>query len=377
MLSTRILSLLVLVSVTVAPLAAWQTQQTTPPTHHTDPNAPLTNHDIINLVANHAAATVIVNHIKAHRTSFDLGQSGLLSLVKAGVPGKIIEAMQAAAANQLADPAPAPAPTPMVATAQQPNQPNSPSTPAQPAGADPAVFLVKGSSKQPLPGEATRLAHVRAKGQSFVDLAKDQLIFDAINDAINELNKLVATIPSTPGRDLAGSGVISLQKFGSARAPQSAPQEKQMYIWALKGASSPTNLTGSSLNFEVSYAGIPGVDVNSFEPVIIRLSVAQANPPAHDVDRLVGATEAAANARESTQPDWPVYSAFMENHVEAKVKLLDPGRAQIVPKKALTAGQYAVVFRPKDKSHKFAGEDVGTNQGEGKLFNYAWAFAVN
>ena len=39
-------------------------------------------------------------------------------------------------------------------------------------------------------------------------------------------------------------------------------------------------------------------------------------------------------------------------------------------------GEYAVALRPIDKSHKFSGEEVGKNQAEGLLFNYAWAFSM-
>jgi len=49
---------------------------------------------------------------------------------------------------------------------------------------------------------------------------------------------------------------------------------------------------------------------------------------------------------------------------------------RITPNAALAPGQYAIALRPLDKSHKFSGEQVGKNEGEGLLFNYAWSFAV-
>jgi hypothetical protein len=92
--------------------------------------------------------------------------------------------------------------------------------------------------------------------------------------------------------------------------------------------------------------------------------------------RLVGATEAATTAEQSAQQDWPIYSSFTEDRIAAKVQKLGSGHAQITPSASLAAGEYAIALRPVDKSKKFSGEDVGKNQGEGLLFNYAWPFSV-
>jgi hypothetical protein len=58
------------------------------------------------------------------------------------------------------------------------------------------------------------------------------------------------------------------------------------------------------------------------------------------------------------------------------VQKLGAGHALVTPSAARLPGEYAVAFRPVDKSKKFAGEDVGKNQGEGLLFNYAWSFSA-
>jgi hypothetical protein len=92
--------------------------------------------------------------------------------------------------------------------------------------------------------------------------------------------------------------------------------------------------------------------------------------------RLVGATEAATTAEQSTQQDWPIYSSFVEDRIASKAQKLGSGHAKVTAAVALAPGQYAVALRPIDKSHKFSGEDVGKNQGEGLLFNYAWSFLV-
>jgi len=332
MFRARILSLLVLISVTVAPMAAWQPGR----------NTPLTNKDIVSLVANRVPEAVILKHIAANQTNFDVSTGGLIRLEKAGVSRKIIEAMQTST------------------SASQPATPVS----STPSGSQPAVFLLKGSSKVPVQAEATKIAQTKAKAKSLLELAKDQAILDAINAAITLATNMAK---GQVGQQMAGVGGDVARTALQSHQGESQPA-RQMYVWALEGPGSATNLTGSPLNFEVSYAGIPGVNAAGFEPVIVKLSVAQG------VDRLVGATEATADA---TQADWPIYSSFIEDRVSANVTSLGEGRSQIVPKAALPAGQYAVALRPKKKSHKFAGQDVANNRGEGLLFNYAWPFAVN
>jgi hypothetical protein len=89
---------------------------------------------------------------------------------------------------------------------------------------------------------------------------------------------------------------------------QRAKQAKTTYVWALAGGSSTTTSAGENVpTFEVNYAGLPGVNADQFEPVIVRLS-----PAPQSNFRLVGATEAATTAEQSTQQDWPIYSSFMK-----------------------------------------------------------------
>jgi hypothetical protein len=62
--------------------------------------------------------------------------------------------------------------------------------------------------------------------------------------------------------------------------------------------------------------------------------------------------------------------------VSAKVEKLGSGYAKVTPDAAMNPGEYAIALRPVDKSHKFSGEEVGRNQAEGLLFNYARPFSV-
>lgn len=150
-----------------------------------------------------------------------------------------------------------------------------------------------------------------------------------------------------------------------------AKQAKVTYVWALNGGSSSISVGANAPTFEVNYSGLPGVNPDQFEPVIVKLS-----PTPQSNFRLVGATEAATAEEQSAQLDWPIYSSFVEDRITAKVEKLGPGHAQLTPTAAMAPGEYAVALRPIDKTHKFSGEEVGKNQAEGLLFNYAWAFSV-
>ena len=172
---------------------------------------------------------------------------------------------------------------------------------------------------------------------------------------------------SAMGNTAMSSGTNILSGIMSRKPKQS----KITYVWALTGGSSPTNAAAGRPTFVVNYAGIPGIAPDQFEPVIVKLS-----PTPQSNFRLVGATEAATTAEQTTQQDWPIYSSFVEDRVAATIQKVSPGHAQVTPAAALPAGQYAVALRPTNKNHKFSGEEVAKNEGEGLLFNYAWSFTV-
>jgi hypothetical protein len=342
------------VFIAITPLAGWQA----------DGNSPLTNKDIISLVRNRLPEAAILKHIARNKTNFDVSTSGLIRLKNAGVSAKVIEAMQAASDSTAAVKADAHhasnLPTPAIAATTSPSA-------ADASAAQPAVSLLQGPSKTPVAAEATKLAQTKSKATSLVELAKDKAVVEALNAGVNVAQNLAKGQLSQQWAGAGGNVARSL-----LQAKQLATQApKQMYVWALQGPTSATNATGTALRFEVSYAGISGVNASSFEPVILKLEVAQAT------DRLVGATQVLANAEQNTQPALPAYSSFIEERVPTSVEQLGPGRTQIVPSSVLPAGQYAVALRPKDKSHKFAAQDVANNQGEGLLFNYVWSFSVN
>jgi hypothetical protein len=344
-------------------------------------NKPLTNQDVISMVKNVLPESVIIDAIKTNDTDFDISANGLIALKKAAVTSKVMEAMLAAANNKknaAAAPAPSAAAPANGSGVAMPNGGATP-TPANvvaPVSTAPAwqptVSGVQGNTKTSLVAEATQIVQTKSKPTSLSTLAADQTLTQALQigtqaaqqaaqQALMKNSSAMALSTLVPGANLM-SGIMSAR----------AKQAKVTYVWALAGGNSTAIIAaGSAPTFEVNYAGIPGVNPDQFEPVIVKLT---ATPQSNF--RLVGATEASTTAEQSTQQDWPIYSTFVEDRVAAKVQKIGQGHATVTASSAIAPGEYAVAFRPVDKSKKFAGDDVGRNQGEGLLFNYAWSFSM-
>src|SRR5437868_4027156 len=142
------------------------------------------------------------------------------------------------------------------------------------------------------------------------------------------------------------------------------------YAWALPGATSSSSVPAAA-SFQVTYAGIPGVNPDDYEPHIVKLA-----PTKEQGWRLAGAAKATEELAQSTTPTWPVYSAFIEDTVSAQTKKTAPGDVTVTRDSPLAAGEYAVVLRPVARSKKFAGTDLTNGQGEGLIFNSALSFSV-
>jgi len=343
---------------------------------------PLTNDDVISMVKNLLPESVILSAVKTNDADFDVSATGLIALKKAGVTAKVMEAMLAAANNKKSNGSnPAPAQGTNGAAGQAQNTPapgvNGASGPATnaaaPAGApavpawQPTVSLQQDGANQSLAAEATEIVQTKAKPTSLSSLAADQALNEALNVGAQAAQQALMKSGSAMGNAVVSSGTNILGGILSRRPKLT----KTTYVWALTGGTSTASVTANRASFDVNYSGIPGVTSSQFEPVIVKLS-----PTPQSNFRLVGATEAATTAEQSTQQDWPIYSSFVEDRVAATIQKIGPGHAQLTPAAALPSGQYAVALRPIDKTHKFSGEEVGKNQGEGLLFNYAWSFTV-
>lgn len=337
----------------------------------------LTNQDVVSMVKSMLPESVILSAIKTNDTDFDVSASGLIALKKAGVTAKVMQAMLDAANNKKGA-ASAPA-----SAQAMPNQAVGASNgtafaiagagmvpggaaAAVPAG-QPTVSVLQGNTRVSLAAQATEIVQTKTKPTSLSALAADQ----ALNQALQIGTQVAQQATAKAGAAMALTALNPGAALVSGLLSQRAKQAKVTYVWALIGGSSTTSTDGKAPIFDVNYASIPGVNADQFEPVIVKLS----DTPQGNY-RLVGATEAKTTAVQSTQQDWPIYSSFIEDRVESKVQKLAPGRAQLTLNAPIGPGEYAVALRPTDKSHKFSGEEVGKNQGEGLLFNYAWAFTV-
>lgn len=360
--------------------------------HATPPDdKPLTNQDVIAMVKSVLPESVILGSIKTSATDFDISATGLIALKKAGVSTKIMEAMLDAVDKKNAPPA-LPAAAPVVA--------GSPSSgaPAQlgaagtlsgvpmgvgamgftsPAGVAPMGFasawqptvlaILQGGTKASLAAEATQIVQTKTKPTSMSALAADQALAQALQVGTQSAQQAMMKSGSAMALTALNPGFAVVSGLMSYRAKTA----KITYVWALNGGGSAANVGTSAPSFETNYAGLPGVNPDQFEPVIVKLSpTPQANY------RLVGATEAAASAAQDQQQDWPIYSSFVEDRIACKVDKLGSGHARVTPTTALAPGEYAIALRPTDKAHKFSGEEVGKNQAEGLLFNYTWPFSV-
>lgn len=365
------ISLMLFVGVLIAVLSAGAQQQT---------GKAITNQNVISMAKNALPDSVIISAIKTNDTDFDISSSGLIALKKAGVSSKVMEAMLDVVNSKKSAPAVTPispsAPgvsnaSGFVATgASAPGTPNgAPSAPPGAApGPQPTVLMVQSPSSLNVAPEATQIAQTKSKATSLSALALDQALGESLRIGQDAAQQALLK-KGLPAMSNLGFGPGSTVLTGlMARRKQ---QSKITYVWALPGHGSPAQASSSTPKFDINYAGIPGVNVDAFEPVIVKVS-----PSSQSDCRLVGATEASTTAEQSTQQDWPIYSSFVEDRVTATVQKVSPGHAVLTPSAGLPAGQYAIALRPTDKSHKFSGEDVGKNQGEGLLFNYAWPFSV-
>jgi hypothetical protein len=340
---------------------------------------PLTNQDIISMVSNHLPESVILNAIKSSDTNFDVSATALIALKKAGISTKLMEAMLAAVNNKK---------NPVVPASSSPgtpgNDPGAPSPISGPpnsafsggaasafaggsTGLQPAVSFVQGNSSVSLVAEATQIAQTKTKPTSLTALALDQALNEILRQSQEAAQQaILAKGVATIGKIAMGPSGIVLTEIMNRRKQMSTVT----YVWAVPVAGSPAQASSNVPNINVNYAGLPGVNADAFEPVIVKLA------PSASSFLLVGATQASGTAEQNAQQDWPIYSSFVEERVATKVQKLGQGRAILTPTAALQSGQYAIAMRPLDKSHKFSGEQVAKNQGEGLLFNYAWPFSV-
>jgi hypothetical protein len=240
-----------------------------------------------------------------------------------------------------------------------------------PSGAMPVVAFIDGTSRKELTAEHTFVAQTKSKANSLKTIAVDSAAKSAFQAGVNQVWYSTITHLGTgiAGQVASDTMTQSSSDVSSAfLAHHFKPSEK--YVWALSGLNSPTAAASNKPSFDLTYAGLPGINPDEFEPAIVKLA------PSNNAWRLVGATDAKSDTVLNVAPQWEVYSSFIEDRMSASVNRITTGHSQISPTSTLAPGEYAVVLRPISKNKKFSGAEVAQNQGSGLLFNSAWSFSV-
>ncbi len=139
-------------------------------------------------------------------------------------------------------------------------------------------------------------------------------------------------------------------------------------VWALPGASSVRDVAGQAV-FDVEFAGIPGVDPDQFEPLLVQLVATRDNY------RLIGAVKSRLSELDSVAPE-----DIIQERIGVDVVRLERGRYRITLVESLAAGQYAVVLRPRERSRRRrnAPESLGDLMGraDAEILYYTWDFSI-
>ena len=358
-------------------LAAFATSLWMPTLRAQNTSKALTNGDVVTMVKGGLSESMIVSAIQSQDTNFDISAMGLLGLKKSGVSAKLMDAVMAAAkkqkeANQAAEAAATAKAASDAAAAAQAEAAAKAAAAAPPAAVGlPSVLLAQGTQKQALTADRTQIVQTKTKPSSLSALAPDGTLaksMSAVTQGIANAGMM------SPGSGLASGAMMANPMIGPAMSAATlfASRHKPTVteVWALGNQRSETVIHNNQPSFEVLYAGIPGINADEYEPVLLKLTPTPTN------FRLVGATEAKSDQMQSAIADWGVYSSFVEERVAAQATKVGSGHYQLQPSAALIAGEYGVALRPVDKNKKFSGSSISQNNGDGLVFNSVWSFEV-
>jgi hypothetical protein len=354
-----------------------------------DPPRFLTNDDIVSMVKAGQDESTVLSAIQTHGTDFDVSAKALLQLKKSGVPKKVLDAMigavrdqreaaaavlsaaqakiTAAEAEDKADAA--------RAEAARSARANSAVTMAAAMPGQPSVTMVQGGQKQALVLSHTQIVPTNSKASSLDGLASDGSLTQNLTSIAqsllsNGMLKPGAGIGSTAmlANPIIGPAMIATTLLAKHKANSNSSNVTD--VWALPGPKSDTFTHNSQPAFEVSFDGIPGITVDDYEPVLIRLEPSPSN------FRLVGATPVKGSEMQSSTADWDMYASFVEQRVPSQATKVASGRYQVQASGGLTPGEYGLVLRPVNKAKKFSGNNLAQNVGDGLVFNCVWSFEV-
>jgi hypothetical protein len=326
------------------------------------PERPLTNADVINMVKSKLPESVIVGAIQSHSGKFDTSTNGLIALHNASVTESELNAIMAASGNGSSGAAPS-HPT-------DASVPANPPTGGAPASSTksrmPKALIVQANSSRELALEKTQLAQTKTKPSSMKSLAKDTAVTQGMQSGIN-----TATYGASSHIN-SGIGESAVQSAGSVFSGIMSHRTPAVtYVWGVPGPSSTNVLQTSSPVFSVDFSRTPGINPDDYAPAIVKLT------PAQNTCRIIGATQGKEDARSTPAADWEIYSHFLEEPVATHPEKVGPGSYKIAAVSELLPGEYAIVLRPISKSKKFSGGDVARAQGDGLMFDAVWTFKVS
>jgi hypothetical protein len=316
----------------------------------------MTNADLVKLVQAGVPESAIIASIHSSAAAFDLSSDGIVALHKAGVTEGELQA--AIAANSATHPAAA-------AAASAPTNAAAPAAAAPAATHIPIVALLVNGSPRAIPLEKVQLAETKNKPTSMNSLASDTVLGQSMQAGVNTTAWEVASHTGSY------AGYTAVDTAGGVMSGMMARRKPTVtYVWGITGAAS-SNVSPSSLPvLLVSFADVPGVNADDYEPAILKLT------PAQNSVRLLGATQGKEDARSNAAANWQVYSNFLEDRVAIQTQKQASGQYRIVPTSPLLPGEYGVALRPLSKSKQFSGADIMRGQGDGMIFNAAWSFQV-
>lgn len=311
----------------------------------------LTNEDVLAMVKKRLPESVIVSAIKSSHGNYDTSTNELIRLNSAGVTENELNAMLASG-HKGSDTLPS------SGGSAEPN--------AAPVSKSrmPAVTVLQGKTSSELKLEKTQLAQTKNKPTSMKSLAGDSALTQAMQAGINTASWDAATHMNSA---VAGSTVQQAGTIFSGVLAHRTPTVT--YVWGVPGPASGNVLQNASPVFNIDFARAPGVDPDDYEPAIVKLT------PAQNTCRIVGATQAKADAGASPAADWQVYSHYLEERVTTTVEKLAKGRFRVTTSQ-LMPGEYGLVLRPVSKTKKFSGGDVARAQGDGLMFDAIWTFQI-
>jgi hypothetical protein len=354
-----------------------------------DPPKFLTNDDVVSMVKAGQEEGTILNAVQNQGTDFDVSAKAVLKLKKSGVSKRVIDAMisivkeqkeAAAAVITLAQDKAAAEEAEEKAEAAKEEAARAARAAARSAAAtaatpgQPTVVVLQGEQRQALTIAHTQIVPTQSQSSSLDGLAKDGSLTSSLTSVMQNLTMSGLMKPGGSGigsmamaaNPILGPAMIGMSLFAKHKAASTPVTD----VWAIPGQKSETVVHNKQATFDVQFDAIPGINVDEYEPILIRLQTSQAN------SRLVGATTATPREMQSSSADWNLYASFMEQRVPAQATKVGPGHYWLQPSSGLGQGEYGIVLRPINKQKKFSGSNVGQNIGDGLVFNCVWSFGV-